>query len=72
MYCVNSVYDRGAIMEVRGPGYVMTIEQEKDKSLLRKWIKEGKRFAEMFGEETMQGVANYIEYMMNNSDDWDN
>lgn len=72
MYCVNSVYDRGAIMEIRGPGYVMTIEQEKDKNLLRKWIKEGKRFAEMFGEETMQGVANYIEYMMNNSDDWDN
>ena len=72
MYCVNSVYDRGAIMEIRGPGYVMTIEQEKDKRLLRKWIKEGKRFAEMFGEETMQGVANYIEYMMNNSDDWDN
>ena len=70
MLCVNSVHDRGAVIEIWGPGYIMTIEQEKDKKLLRDWIKDGKRWAEKLGEETMQGIVNYIEYMINNSDDW--
>ena len=70
MLCINSVHDRGAVIEIWGPGYIMTIEQEKDKKQLRDWIKEGKHFAEVLGEETDRGIVNYLEYMVNNSDDW--
>ena len=60
MLCVNSVQDRGQVIEIWGPGYIMTIDQEKDKNQLREWIKEGKHFADVLGEETMQGIVNYI------------